>query len=64
VVIQGNADSLDAARMMDTYKVNRLPVVQEGKLIGIVTRSDIIRALARFEGKRSAPRKPRKKQRK
>jgi CBS domain-containing protein len=33
---------------MDTHSVNRLPVVDdEGKLIGIVTRGDIISALVR-----------------
>ncbi|MGA2676524.1 MAG: CBS domain-containing protein [Methanobacterium sp.] len=41
-------DISDAAQLMDTHSVNRLPVVDdEGKLIGIVTRGDIISALVR-----------------
>ncbi len=40
-------DSLeDASSIMVRYKVNRLPVVDNGKLIGIVARSDIIRGLS------------------
>lgn len=40
-------DSLeDASSIMVRYKVNRLPVIENGKLIGIVARSDIIRGLS------------------
>jgi CBS domain-containing protein len=35
-----------AATLMSDHKVNRLPVVQEGRLVGIVTRGDIVRAIA------------------
>ena len=37
----------EAARMMVKRSVNRLPVVDDGKLVGIVTRSDIVRAFVR-----------------
>jgi len=40
-------DSLeDASSVMIKRKVNRLPVIENDKLVGIVARSDIIRALS------------------
>ncbi len=36
----------EAAKIMVEHNINMLPVVQEGKLIGILTRGDIIKALA------------------
>lgn len=43
-------DSLEeASSRMVKYKVNRLPVIENGKLIGIVARSDIIKGLSTAE---------------
>ncbi len=43
-------DSLEeASSIMVKHKVNRLPVIENGKLVGIVTRSDIIRGLSATE---------------
>ena len=40
-------DSLEeASSMMVRHRVNRLPVVENGRLVGIVARSDIIRGLS------------------
>ena len=39
----------DAARLMTERQVNRLPVVHEGRLVGIVTRADIVRAYVRTD---------------
>ncbi len=36
---------LKAAEIMEKHDVNRLPVVKDGKLVGIIARADIIRAL-------------------
>lgn len=39
------ADIEEAAAEMVKHKINRLPVVSEGKLVGIITRDDIIHGL-------------------
>ena len=39
----------EAARLMVAENVNRLPVVEKGALIGIVTRADIVRAFTRSD---------------
>ena len=36
-----------AARMMCEHRVNRLPVVKDDRLVGIVTRADLVRAFTR-----------------
>ena len=45
VSISPEASIFDAAELMDKYDVNRLPVIENGKLIGIIARADIIKAI-------------------
>jgi CBS domain-containing protein len=45
ITIEPTNDIGDASALMVRYKINRLPVVKSGKLLGIVTRDDIIRGL-------------------
>ncbi len=47
VTVDKNADLTEAAKLMIKYKVSGLPVIEEGELAGIITKSDIIRAVAR-----------------
>jgi CBS domain-containing protein len=39
----------DAARVMIEHRINRLPVVNAGRLVGIVTRADLVRAFHRAD---------------
>lgn len=44
-----DADLSEIARTLDKHKVKRLPVLQDGKLVGIISRADIVRALSQTE---------------
>ena len=39
----------DAARLMIEHKVGGLPVVENGKLVGIITATDVLKAFLRVE---------------
>lgn len=45
VSISSDQPILEAATIMCKNKVNRLPVIDNGKLVGVITRADLIRAL-------------------
>ena len=46
--IQEDADVAQVVEMMQTHSIKRLPVLRGEDLVGIVTRSDLMRALASF----------------
>lgn len=43
--IHSEKNVMDAAEMMERYDVNRVPVVDDGKLVGIIARADVIGAV-------------------
>ena len=45
VTITAGASVEDAARLIATKRHNRLPVVEDGHLVGVVTRLDVLEAL-------------------
>ncbi|HUK95359.1 MAG TPA: CBS domain-containing protein [Gaiellaceae bacterium] len=49
LTIEAEAPVSKAARLMSEKGINRLPVVDEGKLVGIVTRADLVRAFVRSD---------------
>jgi CBS domain-containing protein len=46
VTIEPDADVAEAARLIASKRHNRLPVVEHGRLVGVVTRVDVLDALA------------------
>ena len=57
ISVGADADIMEATRIIDTYRVNRLPVIDRGKVVGILTRDDIIKAVAKLDGELCAERK-------
>ncbi|MDQ0563548.1 CBS domain-containing protein [Rhizobium mesoamericanum] len=39
----------DAVRLMERHDIKRLPVISDGRLVGIISRSDLLRALMKIE---------------
>jgi len=50
VTIDEESDIADAASLMLRERIARLPVIRNGRLIGIVTRADIVRGIGEGEG--------------
>ncbi len=46
VMVAADASIAEAARLMLANKIGGLPVIEAGKLVGIITESDIFRAVA------------------
>jgi len=46
ITVSGNTSIINAIRIMEKKKVRRLLVMERGKLVGIVTQRDLLRALA------------------
>lgn len=50
VTIEEEAPVTEAVNLMQKNNINRLPVVRNGKLVGIVTRNDILKSLVKSNG--------------
>jgi CBS domain-containing protein len=49
VSVRDDAELRDVADILDNYRIKRVPVVQEGRLVGIITRGDLVRALSQVQ---------------
>jgi CBS domain-containing protein len=47
ITVRPHQSLAEAARIMSERQINRLPVVKNDTLVGIVTRADLVRAFAR-----------------
>ena len=46
VSVAADAELRDVAEMLDVNEIKRMPVVEAGRVVGIITRGDLVRALA------------------
>jgi CBS domain-containing protein len=51
VTIKPDTDIIEAARILITHKIRRLPVVEDGHLVGLLSVADLIHALAQLKVK-------------
>lgn len=50
VSVADEADIAEVAGVLSAHGVKRLPVIRDGNLVGIITRTDVMRALGKLEG--------------
>lgn len=46
IVVEETTEITEIARLLEDYQIKRVPVVHDGRIIGIVSRADLVRALA------------------
>ena len=46
VTVTDTADLAELAELLSSYRIKRVPVISDGKLVGIVSRADVIKAMA------------------
>jgi CBS domain-containing protein len=49
VSVRDDAELRDVADILDKRRIKRVPVVQEDRLVGIITRGDLVRALSQVQ---------------
>src|SRR4029077_2754445 len=46
VTVHRDINVVEIARLLAAHRIKRVPVVQDGRVVGIVSRADLVRALA------------------
>jgi CBS domain-containing protein len=46
ITVGAEADLAEVAALIETNRIKRVPVIQDGKLVGIISRANLVRALA------------------
>jgi hypothetical protein len=54
VTVDETATDKEIARLLTTYRIKRVPVVRDARIVGIVSRADILRAFVAEQGPSSA----------
>lgn len=54
ISVRDDAELRDVADILDKQRIKRVPVVHEGRLVGIITRGDLVRALSQVQISKTA----------
>jgi CBS-domain-containing membrane protein len=54
VSVRDDAELRDVADILDSHRIKRVPVLREGRLVGIITRGDLVRALSQVQISKAA----------
>ncbi|MGE5538883.1 MAG: CBS domain-containing protein [Gemmatimonas sp.] len=57
VTVEETTEASEIARLLAQYRIKRVPVVRDGRVVGIVSRADLLRALAAEPAAAGEPRK-------
>jgi CBS domain-containing protein len=49
VTVGEDTDTAEIARLLQAYRIKRVPVLRDGKIVGIISRENLLRALAQDE---------------
>lgn len=55
ITVTEDASAGDVARLLETKRIKRVPVLRDGKVVGIVSRADLLRSLAARSNAPAAP---------
>ena len=58
VTVTENADVAELAHLFSSYRIKRVPVLRDGRVVGIVSRVDLLRSFDRGEGEGEAAARP------
>jgi len=49
ISVRDDADLRDVADILDSHRIKRVPVLHDGRLVGIISRRDLVRALSQVQ---------------
>lgn len=58
VNVSETAEAAETARLLEEYRIKRVPVMRDGRVVGIVSRTDLLRAFLAERAAQSAVRRP------
>jgi CBS domain-containing protein len=58
ITVGESTPAREIASLLSSYRLKRVPVLRDGRLAGIVSRADVLRAFAQEEAPAAAPRRP------
>ena len=58
ITIAETTEAAEIARLLATYRIKRLPVVRDGRVVGIVSRADLLKALVAQQTGAPSPKPP------